>query len=101
MGFYKVGNAAGFDARRDLQVIPVGQISTFYLPNFGEEVRVRSADPSVLALVSEGTWQNAPADAPAPMKWFGAKKIVVRAQTVGKTQLLTEEPDGTQWDTPT
>lgn len=129
MSFVKLPDSAGFDDQRDLLVLSLRQKTSLYLPKFSDQpVTVRSADSTVASILSGvdptdaqkkaalplqlQTEQN-PFDpkisdsrfgwtgAPAVLKWFGMKKIVVQGERLGETQLIVELPDKTSWQSPT
>jgi len=129
MSFVKLPDTVGFDDQRDLLVLSLRQTTNLYLPKFSDQpVTVRSADATVASIISSADLTEAqkkaalPADLSkkpdpfdpkisetrfggigpaAPLAWFGMKKIVVKGESLGETQLIAELPDTTPWQNPT
>ena len=107
MSFVKLADTTGFDASRDLLVLPLRQQTNLYLPNFGAPLRIRSADPKIASIAASqdlaaqsAALKNLAKNDPVAT-WFGVTKIVMKGETLGTTQLLAEQMDGTQYQNPT
>ncbi len=129
MSFVKLPDTTGFDDQRDLLVLSLRQTTNLYLPKFSDEpLTVRSADPAVASIAGAAELTEAQKKAALPndfyakqdpfdpkiadsrfggvgpsaaLKWFGMKKIVVKAESLGETELVVERPDTTPWQDPT
>src|SRR5579863_1381990 len=129
MSFVKLPDTAGFDDQRDLLVLSLRHSTNLYLPKFSDEpLTVRSADPAVASIAGavdlteaqkkaalpEGLYKKQNPFDPkiadsrfggvgpsAALKWFGMKKIVVKAESLGETELVMQRPDTTPWQDPT
>jgi hypothetical protein len=75
-----------------------------YFPSFGAPVRIRVEDPTVASIDSSRDLsdnEKSGLKGPAPLKWFGVLKIVLKGESAGQTRLLVEQMDGSQWQKPT